>query len=131
VVIFNLFKVFDPILENTKSSFFIRSNTFESKMETSLCQDHLNLKKILIKKVSIFIWWKNFLCLEGALRRLEVSSLFFKKRSFTSQFLKKNLLNNMNITIFLINIFFSDFFFKKLFILKWLLYTVFIIKIYT
>jgi len=131
VVIFNLFKVFDPILENTKSSFFIRSNTFESKMETSLCQDHLNLKKILIKKVSIFIWWKNFLCLEGALRRLEDSSLFFKKRSFTSQFLKKNLLNNMNITIFLINIFFSDFFFKKLFILKWLLYTVFIIKIYT
>lgn len=131
MVIFNLFKVFDPILENTKSSFFIRSNTFESKMETSLCQDHLNLKKILIKKVSIFIWWKNFLCLEGALRRLEDSSLFFKKRSFTSQFLKKNLLNNMNITIFLINIFFSDFFFKKLFILKWLLYTVFIIKIYT
>jgi len=131
VVIFNLFKVFDPILENTKSSFFIRSNTFESKMETSLCQDHLNLKKILIKKVSIFIWWKNFLCLEGALRRLEASSLFFKKRSFTSQFLKKNLLNNMNITIFLINIFFSDFFFRKLFILKWLLYTVFIIKIYT
>lgn len=131
MVIFNLFKVFDPILENTKSSFFIRSNTFESKMETSLCQDHLNLKKILIKKVSIFIWWKNFLCLEGALRRLEASSLFFKKRSFTSQFLKKNLLNNMNITIFLINIFFSDFFFRKLFILKWLLYTVFIIKIYT
>jgi len=131
VVIFNLFKVFDPILENTKSSFFIRSNTFESKIEISLCQDHLNLKKILIKKVSIFIWWKNFLCLEGALRRLEDSSLFFKKRSFTSQFLKKNLLNNMNITIFLINIFFSDFFFKKLFILKWLLYTVFIIKIYT
>ncbi len=130
MVIFNLFKVFDPILENTKSSFFIRSNTFESKMETSLCQDHLNLKKILIKKVSIFIWWKNFSCLEGALRRLEASSLFFKKRSFTSQFLKKNLLNNMNITIFLINIFFSDFFFRKLFILKWLLYTVFIIKIY-
>ncbi len=130
MVIFNLFRVFDPILENTKSSFFIRSNTFESKIETSSCQDHLNLKKILIKKVSIFIWWKNFLCLEGALRRLVVNSLFFKKRSFTSQFLKKNLLSNMNITIFLINIFFSDFFFRKLFILKWLLYTVFTIKIY-
>jgi hypothetical protein len=130
VVIFNLFRVFDPILENTKSSFFIRSNTLESKIETSSCQDHLNLKKILIKKVSIFIWWKNFLCLEGALRRLVVNSLFFKKRSFTSQFLKKNLLSNMNITIFLINIFFSDFFFRKLFILKWLLYTVFTIKIY-
>ena len=130
MVIFNLFRVFDPILENTKSSFFIRSNTLESKIETSSCQDHLNLKKILIKKVSIFIWWKNFLCLEGALRRLVVNSLFFKKRSFTSQFLKKNLLSNMNITIFLINIFFSDFFFRKLFILKWLLYTVFTIKIY-
>ena len=131
MVIFNLFKVLDPILENTKSSSLIRFNIFESKIGTSSRQDCLNLKNILIKKVSIFIWWKNFLCLEGALRIFEANSLFFKKRSFTSQFLNKDLLNNMNIIIFLINIFFSDFFFKKLFILKWLLYTVFITKIYT
>jgi len=60
----------------------------------------INLKKIFKKKDSEKTWWKNFLCLDGAFKKLLCVSFFFKKFKTTQQFLKKIFENNKNTTMF-------------------------------
>lgn len=127
VVNFTRHNVLEPIVlknlrkwVNTHNSFFI-FNIFISV---------LKLKKIFKKNISVITWWKNFLCLDGAFKKLILLIFFLKKLKLTLQFLKKNLLKSKYTNIFFKKIFFSWCFLKIFFTLKWLLYTVFIIKIY-
>jgi len=121
-----LVKTLEPIVEN---NLFIQSNiSLKLNLTKKACLKYS--KNIFIEKISDDIWWKNFLCLEGAFKKLVCSFLFFLKSIVRLQFSKKVLEKSSNITIFLTKIFLFAFFLKFFFILKWLLKVDFIIKFY-
>lgn len=120
---FVLLMVFDP---KFKKNFFKNINTVKI-LEIFILKLVLNL--ILIWKNSKKTWWKNFLCLDGAFKIFVLFVVVFINENTTFQFFKKILEKNKKIKKFFTKIFL--FLLHTLFlILKWLLYVVFIIKIY-
>ena len=121
-----LVRTLDPIVENN----LFKQLNISLKLILTKKAFLKYSKNIFIENISKDIWWKNFLCLEGAFKKLVCSFLFFLKSIVKLQFCKKVLEKSNNIIIFLTKISLFAFFLKLFFILKWLLKVDFIIKFY-